>query len=119
VVANQVLYYLVDQQRMRGMCDELRRILKPGGAAFFTMMGKRNYYVTEGHAKPIGSNVYELKIGGDHRLKGFHQIFYIVSDEDHLRSIFSMFQPLTVGYFDQAMFDLKSNFHWIFAGVKQ
>jgi SAM-dependent methyltransferase len=119
IVSNQVLYFLADRARIVSISKELHRVLKPGGAIFLTMMGGRNYYITTGYAKPIGANLYELKIGGDHRLSGFHQIFYIVPDEADLLGLFSMFEPLTTGYFDQAMFDMKSNFHWIFVGTRK
>ena len=44
---------------------------------------------------------------------------YLVRDEDELKGLFSEFECLSVGYFDQKMFDLLSNFHWIFIGKKR
>lgn len=118
ILSNQVLYYLASRDRIAAMAAELHRCLRPGGAVFFTMMGPRNYYVADGYAKPVGGDVFELRIGEGHRLNGFHQMFYIVPSEDSLRDLFSMFEPITVGHFEHRMFECPSDFHWIFAGQK-
>lgn len=118
VLANQVLYYLIDRHRIRALAVEFNRVLKPGGVIFVTMIGLENYFITKGYATTQGESIYELKIGGDHRLNGTHQVFYVIRNETDLTDLFSMFRPLTVGFFDQGMFDMTSNFHWIFAGTK-
>ena len=115
ILSNQVLYYLGSEQRIRAICQEFSRCLRPGGVVFFTMMGSKNYYITQ-HAQRIEGDLFEIQITGDHRLSGYHEFIYVVRDEDHLKSLFSVFECLTAGYFDQSMFDMKSNFHWIFVG---
>ena len=55
----------------------------------------------------------------NHRLAGLHEMIYLVETEDELKSLFSDFKCITTGYFDQKMFDVTSNFHWIFAGEKE
>lgn len=117
IFSNQVLYYLGSGRHIQAVCQELKRCLRPGGVFFTTMMGPKNYYITD-YSKKIDQNIYEVKIGGDHRLSGDHEVIFVVESEEHLKSTFSDFAPLTVGYFDQRMFDLTSNFHWIFAGTK-
>lgn len=114
ILSNQVLYYLASEANIRLICKEFSRVLRPGGAVFFTMIGPRNYYIRD-HATALGSGAFELAVTG--RIEQ-RQIVYVVPDEAALVGLFSDFEPLTVGYFDQSMFDLKSNFHWIFAGTR-
>ena len=120
VLSNQVLYYLSSESEIKRVCKELSRVLKPGGTVFFTMMGPTNYYMRY-YAKSIhNQSVYEIKFEDpSHRLHGLHEMIYLVRDEDELKSLFDEFECLTTGYFDQRMFDVKSNFHWIFAGTKR
>ena len=40
-------------------------------------------------------------------------------DEEELKDLFSEFECLSTGYFDQSMFDMTSTFHWIFVGKKR
>ena len=54
----------------------------------------------------------------NHRLNGVSEDVLLVRDEAHLLQRFQEFKPITTGHFDQAMFDIKSNFHFIFAGTK-
>jgi len=117
ILSNQVLYYYDTAERIRAICEELKRCLKPSGVVFFTMMGPKSYYITK-HAERVGDDLYEVKIGTGHRLSGYHEIIYVVRDQAHLLDLFDTFDCLTTGYFDQSMFDLESNFHWIFVGQK-
>lgn len=119
VISNQVLYYLSSEEHIRAVCAEISRCLRPGGIVFFTMMGPKNYYITH-HAKQIyNRRIYDVSIENQsHRLYGVRELIFLVRDEDDLCDIFSEFQLITTGYFDQSMFDLKSNFHWIFVGRK-
>ncbi|HOE56328.1 MAG TPA: class I SAM-dependent methyltransferase [Bacillota bacterium] len=119
IFSNQVLYYLPTEEHINAVCTELKRMLKPGGYVFFTMMGPYNYYITH-HLKQVhNEKIYEISIDDkNHRLYGVKELIYKVKDEEHLCKIFDMFEPVTVGYFDQKMFDLSSNFHYIFVGKK-
>lgn len=53
-----------------------------------------------------------------HRLHGVRELILAVTDEQDLCSLFDAFEPVTTGYFDQKMFDMYSNFHYIFVGKK-
>ena len=119
IISNQVLYYLPSESHIQAICSEMLRCLRPGGCVFFTMMGLKNYYITH-HAKAIhAGNIYEVTVEEpQNRLFGINQLIFVVRDESHLKQVFSAFECLTVGYFDQSMFDLTSNFHWIFVGQK-
>ena len=120
ILSNQVLYYLPTEQHLKKVCIELKRILRPGGFVFFTMMGKRNYYITHFLKQIHGERVYEINIQDkNHRLYGVKELILAVRDEEDLCSLFDVFEPVTVGYFDQKMFDLYSNFHYIFVGKKE
>lgn len=117
IISNQALYYLPSEEHIKQLCADFSRCLKPGGIVFFTMMGPKNYYITH-HAKQIhNGRIYEVKIDDPkHRLYGVSELIYVVRDEDELCKLFSRFDVLSIGYFDQSMFDALSNFHWIFIG---
>lgn len=118
IVANQVLYYLGSAQRIRDVCREFSRCLRPGGVVFVTMMGRQNYFLTH-HATAIkGGPVYEVTMDPAHRLTGLRQFIYAVRDQQELTSLFDEFECLSIGHFDQGIFDMVSNFHWIFIGRK-
>lgn len=119
IISNQVLYYLSSEEQIKKVVRELSRCLKPGGAIFITMMGPKNYYITH-HATQIHNRrVYEISFDDPNdRLKGYREFIYLVRDENDLRNLFSEFTPVEIGYFDQGMFTVKSNFHWIFVGKK-
>lgn len=117
VFSNQVLYYLPNEAHLKAVCNELKRVLKPGGFVFFTMMGPRNYYITH-HLKAVhDGRVFEIRIEDpEHRLNGVRELILMVRDEKDLCELFDAFEPVSTGYFDQKMFDMNSNFHYIFVG---
>ncbi|MFQ5801313.1 MAG: class I SAM-dependent methyltransferase [Candidatus Methylomirabilales bacterium] len=118
IVSNQVLHFLPSEEHIKRVCKELSRCLRPGGVVFFTMMAPRNYYITHHLTQIHPGRIYEVTVQPGHRLAGVRHFYYIVRDEEELKSLFSEFECLTVGHFDQSMFDLVSNFHWIFIGKK-
>ncbi len=114
VVSNQVLYYLASEEQIRKVCKELSRVLRPGGAVFFTVMGPPNYLMTH-HTKQIhNGETYEVRTEDP----SYRLLVYLVRDQDHLKRLFSDFDCITTGHFSQGMFDMSSNFHWIFVGRK-
>ncbi len=119
IISNQVLYYLSSEEQIKKVCNELKRILKPNGYIFLTMVGPRSYYITH-HAKQIHNRrVYEITIEDkEHRLNGIHEFILIIRDKEDLCNMFDMFEPITTGYFEEQMFDMSSNFHHIFVGEK-
>ncbi|HPF98918.1 MAG TPA: class I SAM-dependent methyltransferase [Kiritimatiellia bacterium] len=120
ILSNQVLYYLPTSKDIHSTNRELARCLKPGGIVFFTMMGPKNYYIREHVKKVVGKRLCDVRIEDRaHRLYGVHEMIYLVKTRKELVSLFSEFECLSVGYFDQAMFDMHSNFHWIFIGRKR
>ncbi len=121
IISNQVLYYLATEDRIRQICRELHRCLRPGGLVFLTVLGARNYYFThftrQFHNKGQTSEV--VIDDPSHRLYGLREMIYVVRDEAHLKRLFSDFEPVNIGYFDMSLFDMKSGFHWIFVGRKR
>jgi SAM-dependent methyltransferase len=109
VIANGVLCYLASEERIRAMCDEFARCLRPDGAVYLTMMGPRCNYIAE-LGRPLGADLYEVPLGDA------CEFVYVVRDEAHLRALFSRFTPIATGHWDQALFGSRSNFHWIFVG---
>jgi len=119
IISNQVHHYSVSEDELHEVNQELDRILKPGGTIFVTMMGPSNYYITDWTAQVSGEGIHQVRIDDpNHRLNGVSENVLLVRDEAHLLQLFQEFQPITTGHFDQAMFDMKSNFHFIFAGTK-
>jgi len=111
IVANGVLCYLASESRLRAVCDELHRCLRPGGAVYITMMGPRCYYVAR-LGRMIEPDTYEVSVHDG------REYIYIIRDEQHLKEVFSSFETVTTGFFEQSLFGGESNFHWIFAGRK-
>ena len=120
IFSNQVLYYLPSEEHIKKVSSQFKRFLRPRGPVFFSMIGFRNYYFTH-YLKQVHDNrVYEIEINDPkHRLNSIHEYLLPIRDENDLRTMFDMFEPLTIGYFDQKLFDVHSNFHYIFAGKKQ
>lgn len=119
IISNQVLYYLLREEKIRTICKEFDRCLKPGGTVFFTMLGPRNYLITH-HAKAIHGDVFQVRMETPgHRLEGHEEFVYLVRDEDALIKLFDQFEPVTTGFLELKMLDMSSNMHWIFAGTKR
>lgn len=120
ILSNQVLYYLCTEDAIREMCREFARCLRPGGIVFLTMLGVRNYYYTHHLKSIVNGETCEIVIEDpNHRLNGLRELMYVVRDEEHLKSLFSEFEPVNTGYFDMSLFDVKSSFHWMFTGRKR
>ena len=84
------------------------------------MVGPKNYSIVE-HSQQVGDSKLYAVTHDDpaHRRYGSWGYEYLVSDEEELKDLFSEFECLSTGYFDQSMFDMTSNFHWIFVGRKR
>jgi SAM-dependent methyltransferase len=111
IVANGVLCYLASESRLRALCDELHRCLRPGGAVYFTMMGPRCYYIAR-LGRMVQPDTYEVSVRGE------REYIYIIRNDQHLKEVFSRFETVTTGFFEQSLFGDQSNFHWIFVGRK-
>lgn len=119
VLSNQVHYYSQTEGELHDVNLEILRVLKPGGIFFVTMMGPKNYYI-KNWTRSVEAGIHSVRIdAADHRLAGVHEEILLCRDEEHLRDLFREFELVTTGYFDQSMFDLSSNFHYILVGRKR
>lgn len=116
ILSNQVISYLPSEEHIKKVCGELKRVLKPGGVVFFTMVGHKNYLISK-YTKNVSNKVHEVVLDG-HRMSDFLQFIYVVDDENDLKNLFSDFTCLHVGHFDIDVME-GGNFHWIFIGKKE
>ncbi len=96
ILANQVLYFIGDKEKIEEMLIEFDRILRPGGKLIASMLSRINEFSVKG--QEIIPDVYEYYISGletENKLQ-----VYIIRDESHARELFSMFDINEVGYFD-------------------
>ena len=76
--------------------------------------------ITEKTKQIHDGKIHEISIDDpSHRLYGLKEMIYLVKNKEELKDLFSQFECITTGYFDQSMFDVSSNFHWIFSGKKK
>lgn len=118
VLSNQVHYYSSSEEELHAVNREIRRVLKPGGTFFVTMMGPKNYYISD-FTRHVENGVHRVRIDlAGHRLEGVKEDVLLCRDEEHLKELFREFALVSVGYFDQKMFDMNSNFHWVYVGKR-
>lgn len=115
ILSNQVVYLLADEEKIRFLLSEFRRVVKPGGYLLVTLMGEKNVCCVKG--RYLGNNVYEYddasrmnKIKGD-----FTHRYYIVHSEPHIRYLFSEFEIDEVGYFDNNYLGIAGHHYVVMA----
>ena len=119
IISNQVLYYLSGKEQIQAICKEFNRCLKRDGIVYFTMMGPQNYYITD-FSTDLGDDLYEIRISKkNHYLDGLHEVIYIVKDEEKLKELFGVFEPISIGYWMFKLLRIPNNFHWVFTGKKK
>lgn len=112
ILSNQVVYLLADEDKIRFLFSEFRRVVKPGGRLLVTLMGEKNICCAKG--RYIGNNVYEYddaskmnKIEGD-----FTHRYYIAHSEPHIRYLFDGFVMDEIGYFDNSYLGISGH-HYV------
>jgi len=117
IVANQSLYYLPSRGHIKKVCKEFSRCLRPGGIVYFTMVGNKNSLINN-YSNEIHGDMREILCDDpSHRLYGLHQFILVVKDKKDLKNLFSEFECIATGYFDDKLCDDR-NFHWVFVGRK-
>jgi len=106
ILCNQVLYFLGDKQNIIHCLEEFNRVLKPSGKLIVTVFSRFNDGCIMG--KPLDDNVY-LWNG----LKS-----YVFIDEKQVRNIFSMFDIVEIGYFDNCYCNVRGH-HWVILANKK
>jgi len=114
ILSTQVLYFLPTEKHIKKICQELKRVLKPNGIVFFTMISPKNYFIKNSKIK---NKIRQTEFGANHRLADIKQSYYVVKNKAELKELFSDFKCLSMGYFDIRIME-GSNFHWIFVGQK-
>lgn len=110
VIAWHVLSYNNEDSLQKALM-EIRRILKPSGillAAFLTFKATR---IT--HGKKIGKNTFQDMHEGSNQ-KG--AISVAAENEEDVRTIFSMFNNLEIGYSEITVKGIISS-HWLIYGI--
>lgn len=113
IIANQVLYY-VDNAELAYLVDQFRRLLRPGGLFYASMMGVENYYYGLSEAQP-GSDLRKVTLKG--RLN--ETTFVNFKTRDQMISDFSAFQKMHAGYYDNIIReDEGRTMHHFFIGSR-
>ncbi|KRE14411.1 hypothetical protein ASE66_13605 [Bosea sp. Root483D1] len=111
LIANQVLYYLGGETRLRSAAREIARVLAPGGHALVSMIGPKNFYISEfGEKGP--DDVVLVNFPAGFRIQDPEYVFPI-KDEQHFAAVLAPLSPISIGYFDHALLDVTSSFHWL------
>ena len=114
ILSNQVLYYL-DDETLENRLLEFRKLLNPGGYVFFTMMSRLNFFFMYSD-NVVRKGLEKISLPASHRWGGLPQYLRGVDSIEHLKSIFGLFVPVSLGKYD-VCFDLaESSEHFIFIG---
>lgn len=115
IVSIQSLYYYTNTDfdvRMK----TLNNMLKPGGYVYFTMMGKKCWFYD--HATEVEDGLHRIDIETP-RIKYENYYIMFADDEEDLKTKFSMFEPLHVGFYSyKTREDEGTDFHYTFFGRK-
>lgn len=116
VTAIQSMYYFKNAD-MKICLDKLYDSMAPGGVFYATMMGTqcKEFY---DNSTDAGDGLRKVEFKND-RIDCQNYFMSFIEDEDHLRSVFSMFKPVHVGHYS-AKFrnDEGDGFHYTFVGQK-
>lgn len=112
ILANQVVYFLVDEYKIKHLLNEFKRVLKSKGKFIITMMSRFDIGTIDGY--PIGANRYEYDT---FETDSYPNRVYIIRDEGHARKLFSMFKVHEIGYFD-FYYCGECGHHWVILGEK-
>ena len=108
IISNQVVYFLASRNRINLLLKEFQRVLKPNGRMIISMLSRFNTYCFEG--VPKGDNVFTYKTPS-----GEIDV-YVTYDETHLRDIFSLFNIVEIGYWDN-YYNNISGHHFVVKAV--
>ena len=124
IISIQTLYYL-DNEDLRVRLESLKKMLKPGGLVFFTMMGVNHYYYKFYSEKKHKNGLTTINLQKDSSFKKRQQkdiykhYINITKSEKHLVTRMSMFKKLALGFYDYSVGDSKLQaYHHTFLGKK-
>lgn len=111
ILANQVLYY-VDDQELAYLVDQFMRLLRPGGVFYASMMGVENFYYGLSEGQP-GSDLRKVTLRG--RLN--ETTFVNFKTHEQMLGDFRGFEKLHAGYYDTVIReDEGRTMHHFFVG---
>lgn len=113
VTACQSLYYFDDADFSEAV-QCLYNQMNPGGLFFATMIGASSYFYD--CSKDVGNGLRSVAISND-RFQLSDYYIRIVESYDQLKTSFSLFEPVSVGFYD-ADYGEGSEFHYMFTGRK-
>lgn len=125
IISAQTLYYLSNED-LKNRLSSLKRMLKPNGFVFFTMMSKQCASWTRFSNKKINSAGLTLvNLNSHKKLKKrqkqptYRNYINFVCNEKDLVKKFKLFKKIVVGSYDTAIESLRlSGHHFTFFGKK-
>ena len=120
IIANQSLYYL-DDADLQLRLKSLKKMLKPGGHIFASMMSIKNSYFKMSVCKKKNSDFREL-LHSDPEYKKRHKKKYnkcyinFIKDKKSLIKKFSLFQKILIGQYDLCYDVNLPGHHYTFFG---
>jgi len=107
VHSNQAIYFLADQNKIKNLLQEFKRVLKPQGKFSISTMGPENSFCSQG--TKVGENLYRPNQNDD------APTCYVFPNENALRDAFSIFEIVEVGSFNN-VYCGTNGFHWVVIG---
>lgn len=107
VHSNQAIYFLADINKIVNLLNEFKRVLKHGGKFSISTMGPENSFCANGIQ--VGKNLYRPSEKED------APTCYVFPNENVLRDVFSIFDIVEVGSFNN-VYCGTNGFHWVVMG---
>ena len=124
IISIQTLYYL-DNKDLKIRLESLKKMLKPNGVVFFSMMGVKHYYYKYYAEKKYPNGLATINLQKDLSFKKrqkkdiYKHFINITKSEKHLVARMSMFKKLALGFYDYSVGDSKLQaYHHTFLGKK-
>ena len=124
IISIQTLYYL-DNHDLEVRLNSLKKMLKPNGLVFFSMMGVKHYYYKYYSEKKHKNGLTTINLQKDLSFKKrqkkniYKHYINITKSESHLIARMSMFKKLSLGFYDYSVGDSKMQaYHHTFLGKK-
>lgn len=116
-VAVQSLYYL-QRDYFDGILEKFYNAMPSGGLIYATLMGADHTYFQ--YSEPTNRDWLRCVNFDNGRLSLNDYYLFFVSDEEDLKSKFSMFEPVHIGHYALQLQDNDTNnWHWTFLGRKR
>ena len=122
IISIQTLYYL-DNHDLNVRLLSLKKMLKPNGLVFFSLMSKQHYYYKYYKEKTYKNGMSIINLNKDSSFKKrqkksiYKHYINITKSEKHLVDRMFMFKKLALGFYDYSVGDSKYQaYHYTFLG---